>query len=127
MNLSDAQITTTLIAGDMEATKTFYTEKVGLKMSTEKREDPGLLLEAGKGTKIYIYQSELPIPQNTVTSFIVDDVLTTVKELKAKGVEFETYDMEYIKTDENNIAKMGEMQVAWFKDPSGNILAIGNM
>ncbi len=127
MNLSDAQITTTLIARDMDTTKAFYTEKLDLKMSTDKREDPGLFLEAGNGTKIYIYQSELPIPQNTVTSFQVDDVLTTVNELKAKGVKFETYDMEYIKTDENNIAKLGEMQVAWFKDPSGNILAIGNM
>ncbi len=127
MNLVDAPVTVTLIARDMAATKAFYTEKLGLKLHEGEREDPGLLLEAGKGSMMYIYESQLPIPQNTVAAFNVDNTLETVKELKAKGIEFESYDMEYIKTDENNIATMGKMQVAWFKDPAGNILSLGNM
>ncbi len=126
MNLQDAPATAALIVSDINAAKAFYTEKLGLKEAAEVKEDNGLLFEAGAGTKIYIYQSSLPTPQNTVAGFKVDDVLATVNELKAKGVTFESYDMEPIKTDENNIAHMGNLQAAWLKDPSGNILAVAN-
>ena len=126
MNLSDAPVTATLIVSDINAAKAFYTEKLGLKQVAEITEDMGLMFEAGAGTKLYVYQSTLPTPQNTVAGFKVDDVLATVNELKAKGVTFEAYDMEPIKTDENNIAQMGNLQAAWFKDPSGNILAVAN-
>lgn len=126
LKLQDAPVTATLIVKDLDAAKAFYTEKLGLKVSGEIKEDSGLLLDAGMGSKLYIYQSTLPTPQNTVAGFKVGDVLATVNELKAKGVEFESYDMEYIKTDENSIATLGDLQSAWFKDPSGNILAIAN-
>lgn len=126
MNLSDAPVTATLIVSDVNAAKSFYTEKLDLKQVAEITEDMGIMFEAGVGTRLYIYQSSLPTPQNTVASFKVNDVLATVNELKAKGVQFESYDMESIKTDENNIAHLGALQFAWFKDPSGNILAVGN-
>ena len=126
MSLSDAPVTATLIVSDLNAAKSFYTEKLGLTQLTEIPEDMGVMFKAGGGTKLYVYQSSLPTPQNTVAGFKVDDVLTTVNELKAKGVTFESYNMDTIKTDENNIAHWGELQFAWFKDPSGNILAVGN-
>lgn len=126
MNLSDAPVTATLIVSDINAAKAFYTEKLGLKQIADYPEDSGLMFQAGGGTQLYIYQSSLPTPQNTVAGFKVDDVLTTVNELKAKGVTFESYNLESIKTDENNIAHWGNLQSAWFKDPSGNILAVAN-
>ena len=46
-----------------------------------------------------------------------------VRELKARGVVFEEYDMPGIKTV-NSIATGGGAQTAWFKDSEGNILAI---
>lgn len=126
MNLSNAPVTATLIVSDVAAAKTFYTEKLGLKLMADFPEDMGLMFEAGGDTKLYVYQSSLPTPQNTVAGFKVDDVLATVNELKGKGVPFESYDTDPIKTDENNIAHWGNLQFAWFKDPSGNILAVGN-
>ncbi|TSC86627.1 MAG: lactoylglutathione lyase family protein [Microgenomates group bacterium Gr01-1014_7] len=126
MNLADAPVTATLIVSNTNAAKAFYSEKLGLKQVADFSEDMGLMFEAGGGTRLYVYQSSLPIPQNTVASFKVDDVLATVNELKGKGVTFESYDMESIKTDENNIAHWGNLQFAWFKDPSGNIIAVGN-
>lgn len=126
MNLSDAQVTATLIVSDIKAAKDFYSEKLGLKQVADFAEDMGIMFEAGRGTRLYAYQSNLPTPQNTAASFKVDEVLTTVNELKAKGVQFESYDMESIKTDENNIAHWGNLQFAWFKDPSGNIIAVGS-
>jgi hypothetical protein len=40
-------------------------------------------------------------------------------------VSFESYDNEYIKTDEKGIARDGHgPSIAWFKDPAGNILSV---
>jgi hypothetical protein len=46
-----------------------------------------------------------------------------VRELKARGVEFEEYDMPGMKT-ENGIATGGGARAAWFRDSEGNILAL---
>ncbi|RYD86156.1 MAG: VOC family protein, partial [Sphingobacteriales bacterium] len=45
-------------------------------------------------------------------------------ELKAKGVTFESYDTEDLKTDEDNISRGEGPVIAWFKDPAGNILSV---
>jgi len=55
----------------------------------------------------------------------VDDVEGTVRELKAKGVKFEHYDMPDMKLADD-VHVSGDMKVAWFKDPDGNILNIIN-
>lgn len=128
MNLSNAPVTVTLTVSDLERAKAFYTEKLGLTVAPVEVQDPmgGVLLQAGGGTQLYIYNSGAPKATNTVASFKVDDVLASVNELKAKGVTFESYDMPQLKTDENNIAKMGDLEGAWFKDSEGNILAVAN-
>jgi hypothetical protein len=53
----------------------------------------------------------------------VDDVVAEVRELKARGVVFEEYNMPGIKM-ENSIASAGGAKTAWFKDSEENILAI---
>jgi len=53
----------------------------------------------------------------------VEDVAAEVRELKARGVVFEEYDMHGIKTV-NSIATAGGAKTAWFKDSEGNFLAI---
>ncbi len=125
MILSDAPVAACLIADDLDRAKKFYTEKVGLK-EVEGPDEGGVLLEAGMGTKIFIYKSDAPRPQNTAASFSVSDVLATINELKENGVEFESYDSGPIKTDENNIAHWGDLQAAWFKDSEGNIIGINS-
>lgn len=128
MSLANAVVTATLTVTDLEKAKAFYTEKLGLTPSSEVVDDPmgGALFNASGGTTLYIYQGGVPKATNTVAGFKVEDVMATVNELKAKGVEFESYDMPEIKTDENNIATFGSLQTAWFKDPDGNILAVEN-
>jgi len=109
-----------------EAAK-FYEEKLGLKVVKEDP-SPGITLEAGKGTKLYIYQRGATKADHTVANFTVEDVEAEVKALKAKGVKFEEYDIPSmgIKTV-NSIAVMGSYKGAWFKDTEGNILGISNM
>jgi hypothetical protein len=53
----------------------------------------------------------------------VDDVEREVAELKARGVQFEDYDMPGEKSP-SGVVKAGGAKAAWFKDSEGNILAI---
>jgi hypothetical protein len=73
-----------------------------------------------------------PSPDNagksgaTLAFWRVDDVDKVVDELASKGVSFEQYDMDPIKTNERGIAELpDDNKVAWFKDQDGNILAVG--
>jgi predicted enzyme related to lactoylglutathione lyase len=110
---------------NLEKAKQFYGEILGLTVS----ETPeGLDLQLGNGGKVFIY----PKPDHTsasftVLNFFVDDIDTAVDNLKALGVMFESYEGD-IKTDEKGIfrpASEGQgPQIAWFKDPAGNILSV---
>jgi len=62
--------------------------------------------------------------QATSATWIVrDDLAGVVKDLAAKGVKFEHYDMPGMQL-EGDVHVMGDGKAAWFKDPDGNILAI---
>lgn len=126
MNLSDAPVGAALTASDTNRAKTFYKEKLGLEI--QETEDPGggFFVLAGKGTRFFVYNSGEPKATNTVAGFNVPDVRETVKALKERGVEFESYDFGPIKTDEDNVATVGDLEAAWFKDTEGNILGISN-
>ncbi|HMI92975.1 MAG TPA: hypothetical protein VK509_16495, partial [Polyangiales bacterium] len=60
-----------------------------------------------------------------VTWTVGDDVEGTVRQLKEKGVRFEHYDMPGM-TLMGDVHVAGDMKVAWFKDPDGNILNVMN-
>jgi predicted enzyme related to lactoylglutathione lyase len=126
MNLANAPVVANMPAVDVDRAKAFYTEKLGLK-SLEVPVPDALMFEAGDGTKLFLYKTAATKAEHTAASFKVDDVEAVVKELKDKGVEFESYDMDPIKTDEDNISRMGELMAAWFKDSEGNILCVANM
>lgn len=131
MRLVDAKVVVCLPAINLDRAKEFYESKLGLKFVETEIPD-SLTFEAGGGCQIFLYKRGVTKADHTAISFEVDDVLGTVKDLKSKGVVFETYDMtvegtgEGIKTDENNIAHFGETHTAWFKDSEGNILNVGN-
>ena len=60
-----------------------------------------------------------------MTWVVGKDIEGVVRKLKDKGVTFEHYDMPDM-TREDDIHVAGNMKVAWFKDPDGNILNIIN-
>lgn len=108
---------------DLAATKTFYGEVLGLKII---KNDMGLLeLFTAVNKPIMIYPKDDHAPASyTVLNFLVDDIEATVDELVEQGVEFEKYD-EPVQTDEKGISRTKHgPPIAWFKDPSGNILSI---
>lgn len=60
----------------------------------------------------------------TILNFPVDDIEGAVSELGKRGVRFEKYDKGDIKTDEKGIHRGRGPNIAWFKDPAGNILSV---
>ena len=105
---------------DLEKAKQFYSQTLGLKVSES---EMGLELHPGD-TDVFIYPKPNHSPATfTVLNFVVSDIDAAVDELKQKGVRFEHYDGE-IKTNEKGIHRNGGPSIAWFKDPSGNILSV---
>jgi len=123
--LSKAMVAPTLPAVDLKRARKFYEEKLGLKVVMEDP-SPGIMLQCGQGTMLYVYQRSATKADHTVASFKVDNIETEARELKARGVKFEDIDLPNLKTV-NGIATMGNMKGAWFKDSEGNILAITQM
>jgi len=113
----------TLPAQDMERAKAFYRDKLGL---TPNQEDAGGVIYAlAGGTGFGVFPSSgKPSGTHTQLAIEVEDVVEAVKDLQAKGVEFEEYDTPGLKTV-NGIADLGGTKVAWFKDSEGNMIAVG--
>lgn len=76
---------------------------------------------------VIVYQSQYGgTNKATSASWIVgEDIDVLVKEFKSKGVQFEHYDIPNT-TLKDDIHFDGDLKVAWFKDPDGNILNIIN-
>lgn len=112
---------------DIAKTKKFYEETLGLKVTEN---DMGMIVLhlSGRDTEVIIYPKDDHQPATyTILNFPVDDIDKAFDELAAKGVKFEHYPGM---TDEKGIARglshnMGP-DIAWFKDPAGNILSILN-
>ena len=106
---------------NLDAARRFY-EKLGFKAVDEQ---DGELIVFGSGKSVFnVYRSEFAGSNKaTAVTWQVDDVNKAVSELKARGVAFEHYDMPGLKR-EGDVHIGGDMKVAWFKDPDGNILNV---
>ena len=114
-----------LAVKDLRAARKFYEGTLGLKPVSEDG-DEFIVYESGRST-LNVYRSNYAGTNKAtaVTWGVGDDVEGVVRDLKAKGVKFEHYDMPDMKR-EGDIHIGGDMKVAWFKDPDGNILNIVN-
>jgi catechol 2,3-dioxygenase-like lactoylglutathione lyase family enzyme len=119
--LSDSRTYTTIPVSDLERAKRFYALILGMRaeMVTE-----GGVMYASGGTQFFVYPSSHKAAGHTQMSWHVDDIKAAVAELKAKGIEFEEYDLPGIKTV-GGIAQSGPaVWTAWFRDPDGNLLGL---
>jgi predicted enzyme related to lactoylglutathione lyase len=106
---------------DLDAARSFYGETLGVEVSDGPMGVLSLDLPDGRTTMIYPKPDFTPATY-TILNFAVDDVDAAVEELGSRGVEFERY--EGIEQDEKGIARGEGPDIAWFKDPAGNILAV---
>jgi catechol 2,3-dioxygenase-like lactoylglutathione lyase family enzyme len=111
---------------DVAKAKEFYGTTLGLRVT----EDHGMLALHISGNKraTLIYPKADHAPATfTILNFPVDDIDAAVDELAKRGIEFERYDGD-LEADSKGIlrgiaANMGP-DIAWFKDPAGNILSV---
>jgi catechol 2,3-dioxygenase-like lactoylglutathione lyase family enzyme len=109
---------------DLGAAKDFYENKLGLKKVDE---NPGGVMYQSGETKIFVYPSEYAgTNKANAASWEVDNIDEVIADLKSKGISFEHYDNIPGVTLEGDVHVMGTMKAAWFKDPDGNILCLGN-
>ncbi len=124
--LTDARPEPVIPVSDLDRATAFYRDKLGLELEDrldDIPENPEVRFSLGGGT-LSIYKSVgAGQARHTLAAFVVDDIETTVRQLRDGGVTMEEYDMPGLKT-EDGIATMGGSRGSWFKDPDGNILAI---
>src|SRR5437870_4782229 len=122
--LENATAHATIAVSDLDRAKKFYEDTLGLKRIDERSD--GVRYQVSSSW-ILVYPSQFAgTAKSTYATFEVDDVEKAVQELRDRGVTFEDYDMPGLKTV-NGIAEIQGVKGAWFKDPDGNILAIGQV
>lgn len=109
---------------DMERSRAFYENAVGLSLSPETITNH-LLFECGDGTTLLVYGRPSPsTADHTQVRFWCDDVEADAAALAARGVVFEEYDFPTLKTVGGIATTPGVGKSAWFNDPDGNTLAL---
>ena len=122
--LRETDAVATLAVKDLDKAARFYEETLGLSRA-DGEGDEALVFESGD-TTINVYRSRFAgTNKATALTWVVDDVEDVVDTLRARGVKFEHYDLPET-TREGNIHVSGDIRVAWFKDPDGNILSVAN-
>jgi catechol 2,3-dioxygenase-like lactoylglutathione lyase family enzyme len=108
---------------DLQKAREFYGETLGLKISVLDEENGLMSLDlAGDRSTLVYAKPDLEPANYTILNFPVDDLEKAVDELTARGVRFERY--EGFEQDEKGIARGPGPDIAWFKDPAGNILSV---
>ena len=106
---------------DIDAAKAFYGDVLGLQVSDRMM---GLIaVQLPGGTEVLVYPKPDHVPATyTILNLVTDDIDLSADELTARGVELLRY--EGFEQDDTGIARGNGPAIAWFTDPSGNILAV---
>jgi len=122
--LDSGTVTANIPAADLKRAREFYSEKLGLTPSAE-FENTMLLYRTKGGTLFSIYETQYAGQAgHTIAQWHVDDVEAEVRDLKAKGITFEQYDLPGVEWNEGVASMAGMGKAAWFKDSEGNVLCL---
>lgn len=109
-----------MYARDLEETINFYRDTLGARFIA-KFDPPGLAFFNFSGMRILLEKAG---PKATLY-FWVDDIDSAYAELRSKGIEFKGEPHLIHRDDTGVFGKPGEEEwMAFFSDPSGNILAL---
>lgn len=112
---------------DIDAARSFYSETLGLEITDGPMGNLDLALPGGSHVFIYPKQDHEPA-SFTILNLVVPDIDAAVDELNAKGVKTAIYDDPNLPTDEKGVLRGRAAQrgpdIAWFRDPAGNVLSV---
>jgi catechol 2,3-dioxygenase-like lactoylglutathione lyase family enzyme len=129
--LEDGKVVARIPVKDLQRSRKFYAEKLGLEPSEER--PGGLLYRCGEGEFALFESTGAASGDHTQMGWEVEDIEATVEQLRARGVEFEEYDFPGLRTV-NGIAEVAgnypskggvAERAAWFRDVDGNLFGIG--
>jgi catechol 2,3-dioxygenase-like lactoylglutathione lyase family enzyme len=118
--LADTKAYSGIAVKDLQQAREFYGEALGLRTS----EEHGLmwLRLAGRRDTLVYQQPDATPASYTILNFEVEDIDEAVEVLAARGVRFERYDD--FEQDDRGVFRGEGPYIAWFKDPSGNVLSV---
>ncbi|QQQ19586.1 VOC family protein [Brevundimonas vitis] len=122
--LRDRNSSAIVAVTDIERARRFYGDMLGLEMADGGSAGmEGVLVFRTGATILTVYRSEFAGTNqaNAVTFAMDGDLRAVVDELTAKGVVFERYDLPDMEW-KDGVHEAGEVKLAWFKDPDGNLL-----
>ncbi|HEY3523531.1 MAG TPA: VOC family protein [Candidatus Limnocylindrales bacterium] len=121
--LADHIVFPILLSLDLDASRHFYHDVLGLPIV---REDPDdrIVFGSGGGSQLVVTKSTVGTKDSqTQLAWRVPDLHAALADLRGRGVRIEEYSApDPVTTD--GIADMGHSWAAWITDPSGNVLAI---
>ena len=116
------------LSNNIAECKTFYESTLGLAVSEQMG---GLRFQVPGGQQVFIYPKDDYQPAEfTVLNFVVADINAAIDELTSRGAVFERYGSDTLpaEQDERGVLRGKSTgigpDIAWFKDPAGNILSL---
>jgi len=120
--LIQSEIHANVPASDLKRARAFYTEVLGLTPTAE--DEYSLTFPTPSGSWFQVYETSYAgTGKHTVAQWDVTDIEDEVRQLKARGVVFEEYDMPGVEWKEN-VASLPGGRVAWFRDSEGNVMCL---
>jgi catechol-2,3-dioxygenase len=117
-----AEAMPTIAVHRIDTARRFYEDVLDLEVVHHDSESA--TYKSGRST-ILVYESQFAgTNKATAMTWVVGKELDQiVAALKARGVVFEHYDLPDT-TRQGDIHVSGDIRIAWFKDPDGNIIAL---
>ena len=113
----------TIAVKNLDAATKFYEGRLGLQPVSRR---PGAITYRSGSSTVLVYESQFAgTNKATAVTWAVDDLEGIVESLRRAGTRFEHYDLPDT-VREGDVHHSGDIAVAWFKDPDGNIIALVN-
>ncbi len=120
--LGESKATSGFAVKDMDAARKFYEGALGLRIEVLS-EEFGVAVLKLNGDDVLMYLNAAMTPASyTILNFEVEDIDVAVDGLFERGIGFRRY--EGFDHDEKGIVRAPGPQIAWFEDPSGNVIAV---
>lgn len=120
--LGGSKATSGFAVKDLDAAREFYENTLGIPVEVLTEEFGVTALKLTGGDVLMYLNPEMTPASYTMLNFEVDDVDATVDALAERGVSFERY--PGFEHDEKGIVRGPGPAIAWFEDPSGNVIAV---
>ncbi len=121
--LEAGTVTANIPAADLQRAREFYATRLGMQPVVEI--DEMMVYKTRGGTTFSIYATQYAgMAGHTIAQWHVADLASEVRDLQAKGIVFEHYDMPGVAWEHGIATISGMGRAAWFKDSEGNILCL---